>query len=163
MSDFNGLGLHLGNLARLSNAQSRSLSPENFDGAAGGVTGGAACFLPRLFPFLSGHDRREAAAFRPEGAVAHIFGQRHRVDGVFRLEVERRPEPGLDRDRHADHGADLWPPGTGNGWEVGESVSRNSLVEGCLLGYSTLGADSAWNSPVITSQQVHAARTHGCK
>lgn len=40
MSDFNGLGLHLGNLARLSSAQTRSISPENFDGAAGG--GGAA-------------------------------------------------------------------------------------------------------------------------
>jgi hypothetical protein len=35
MSTFNGLGLHLGNLSRLSNAQSRSISPENFDGAKG--------------------------------------------------------------------------------------------------------------------------------
>ena len=32
---FNGLGLHLGNLSRLSNAQSRSISPENFNGAKG--------------------------------------------------------------------------------------------------------------------------------
>lgn len=32
---FNGLGLNLGNLSRLSNAQSRSISPENFDGAKG--------------------------------------------------------------------------------------------------------------------------------
>jgi D-arabinan exo alpha-(1,3)/(1,5)-arabinofuranosidase (non-reducing end) len=36
MSQFNGLGLHLGNLARLSDAQSRSISPENFTGAKGG-------------------------------------------------------------------------------------------------------------------------------
>ena len=36
MSQFNGLGLHLGNLSRLSSAQTRSLSPENFDGAKGG-------------------------------------------------------------------------------------------------------------------------------
>jgi hypothetical protein len=35
MSSFNGLGLHLGNLSRLSDAQSRSISPENFDGAKG--------------------------------------------------------------------------------------------------------------------------------
>ncbi len=35
MSTFNGLGLHLGNLARLSNAQSRSISPENFTGEKG--------------------------------------------------------------------------------------------------------------------------------
>jgi Protein of unknown function (DUF2961) len=32
---FNGLGLHLGNLSRLSNAKSRSISPENFTGAPG--------------------------------------------------------------------------------------------------------------------------------
>jgi len=32
---FNGLGMHLGNLSRLSNAQSRSISPENLDGSPG--------------------------------------------------------------------------------------------------------------------------------
>lgn len=36
MSGFNGLGLHLGNLSRLSRAQTRSISPENFTGAPGG-------------------------------------------------------------------------------------------------------------------------------
>ncbi len=35
MATFNGLGLHIGNLARLSNAQSRSISPENFTGEKG--------------------------------------------------------------------------------------------------------------------------------
>jgi len=35
MPAFNGLGLHIGNLARLSNAQSRSISPENFTGEKG--------------------------------------------------------------------------------------------------------------------------------
>jgi hypothetical protein len=35
MSNFNGLGLHLGNLSRLSNAQTRSISPENFNGEKG--------------------------------------------------------------------------------------------------------------------------------
>ena len=35
MSAFNGLGLHLGNLFRLSDAQSRSISPENFSGGKG--------------------------------------------------------------------------------------------------------------------------------
>jgi len=33
--DFNGLGMHLGNLSRLSNAQTRSISAENFTGAKG--------------------------------------------------------------------------------------------------------------------------------
>ena len=32
---FDGLGSHLGNLARLSNAQTRSISAENFTGAKG--------------------------------------------------------------------------------------------------------------------------------
>ena len=33
---FNGLGLNLGNLSRVSHAKTRSISPENFDGAKGG-------------------------------------------------------------------------------------------------------------------------------
>jgi hypothetical protein len=36
MSSFNGLGMNLGNLARLSSAQTRSISPENFSGEKGG-------------------------------------------------------------------------------------------------------------------------------
>jgi hypothetical protein len=35
MSYFNGLGINLGNLAHLSNAQTRSISPENFSGEKG--------------------------------------------------------------------------------------------------------------------------------
>lgn len=35
MTEFNGLGTHLGNLAYLSNAESRSISPENFSGEKG--------------------------------------------------------------------------------------------------------------------------------
>jgi len=34
-TEFNGLGLSLGNLSRLSHAQTRSISPENFNGAKG--------------------------------------------------------------------------------------------------------------------------------
>lgn len=35
MPGFNGIGLHLGNLSRLSDAKSRSISPENFTGGKG--------------------------------------------------------------------------------------------------------------------------------
>jgi hypothetical protein len=35
MAEFSGLGLHLGNLSRLSNAKTRSISPENFSGEKG--------------------------------------------------------------------------------------------------------------------------------
>jgi len=48
---FNGLGLHLGNLSRLSNAQTRSISPENFTGEKG--QGGMAT------PPTSGHPARD--------------------------------------------------------------------------------------------------------
>src|SRR5689334_23410836 len=35
MTEFNGLGMGLGNLSRLSKAQTRSISPENFTGEKG--------------------------------------------------------------------------------------------------------------------------------
>ena len=35
MAQFNGLGVHMGNLSRLSRAQTRSISPENFTGEKG--------------------------------------------------------------------------------------------------------------------------------
>src|ERR1700674_375645 len=35
MAGFNGLGMNLGNLSRLSGAQTRSISPENFSGEPG--------------------------------------------------------------------------------------------------------------------------------
>lgn len=35
MMNFNGLHMHLGNLSRLSNAQTRSISAENFTGDKG--------------------------------------------------------------------------------------------------------------------------------
>lgn len=41
---FNGLNLSLGNLSRLSNAQTRSISPENFTGEKG--KGGMATVAP---------------------------------------------------------------------------------------------------------------------
>jgi hypothetical protein len=48
MNAFNGLGMNLGTLSRLSAAQTRSLSPENFTGekGRGGMASegtGAAC------------------------------------------------------------------------------------------------------------------------
>ena len=43
MSYFNGLGMNLGNLSRLSNAESRSITAENPDGSKSG----GAKFIPR--------------------------------------------------------------------------------------------------------------------
>jgi D-arabinan exo alpha-(1,3)/(1,5)-arabinofuranosidase (non-reducing end) len=50
MASFNGLGLHLGNLSRLSSARTRSISPENFSGdkgAAGAATEGTGAEFAR--------------------------------------------------------------------------------------------------------------------
>lgn len=50
MTDFNGLGLHLGNLSWLSDAETRSICPENVDGAKGGgarATSGTGAYAAR--------------------------------------------------------------------------------------------------------------------
>ncbi|MHB9107476.1 MAG: glycoside hydrolase family 172 protein [Armatimonadota bacterium] len=50
MAPFNGLGLHLGNLSRLSPAKTRSISPENFTGEkgqAGMATEGTGAYCAR--------------------------------------------------------------------------------------------------------------------
>ena len=71
---FNGLGLGMGNLARLSRAKSRSISAENFTGAkgAGGMategTGAVAAARPR--------PRLEGVALRPDRAGADVHGGR---------------------------------------------------------------------------------------
>jgi len=55
MTSFNGLGMHLGNLSRLSNAKTRSLSAENMTGEKGKggmATEGSARRPPRPRPGL---------------------------------------------------------------------------------------------------------------
>ena len=65
---FNGLGMGLGNLSRLSKAQTRSISPENFTGEKGkagmATDGPAAKSRPRPRPGL------EDLALRPHQAQA---------------------------------------------------------------------------------------------
>ena len=57
MSSFNGLGMHMGNLSRLSKAQTRSISAENFKGEKGrgamatdGVTAKAVSYTHLTLP-----------------------------------------------------------------------------------------------------------------
>jgi hypothetical protein len=82
---FNGLGLHLGNLSRLSRAKTRSISPENFDGAKGqggmateGTGANAARDLGqgwkispsiRILP----NETRTLADIKDAGAIQHIW------------------------------------------------------------------------------------------
>jgi len=85
MIRFNGLGLHLGNLSRLSSAQTRSISPENFSGApgAGGMsTDGPAARMARglgpgwkISPFVTIEpgETRALADIAGAGAIQHIW------------------------------------------------------------------------------------------
>lgn len=82
---FNGLGLHLGNLSRLSSAQTRSISPENFDGAKGqggmateGTGAGCARDLGRGWKIspsirIEPGEVREIANIEGPGAIQQIW------------------------------------------------------------------------------------------
>ncbi len=82
---FNGLGMHLGNLSRISGAKTRSISPENFDGAkgCGGMADdgtGAACARDlgrgwKLSPSIriAPGEVRELALIDGPGAIQQIW------------------------------------------------------------------------------------------
>ncbi len=82
---FNGLGLHLGNLSLLSNAQTRSISPENFTGAKGaggmateGTGAGCARDLGRGWKVspcikIEPGETRELADIEGMGAIQQIW------------------------------------------------------------------------------------------
>jgi len=85
MSTFNGLGMHLGNLSRLSSAKTRSISPENFTGEKG--KGGMATEGPssesardlgqgwKISPFIHIQPGETAviAEIDEPGAIQHIW------------------------------------------------------------------------------------------
>ena len=85
MTSFTGLGLHLGNLSRLSSARSRSISPENFTGekGAGGMsTDGPAAHMARglgqgwkVSPFviLAPGEKRVLADIEGPGAIQQVW------------------------------------------------------------------------------------------
>ncbi|MDX2169304.1 MAG: glycoside hydrolase family 172 protein [Deltaproteobacteria bacterium] len=85
MARFNGLGVHLGNLSRLSDAKTRSISPENFSGepGQGGMsTDGPAAHMARglgqgwkVSPFIvvEAGETRALADIAGSGAIQHIW------------------------------------------------------------------------------------------
>lgn len=85
MSNFNGLGMGLGNLARLSNAKTRSISAENFTGEkgkAGMATEGTGAECARdlgqgwkISPSvrITGHTVFTMAEIQGPGAIQHIW------------------------------------------------------------------------------------------
>ena len=89
MADFNGLGMGLGNLARLSSARTRSISPENFSGEPGRggmATSGTGADAARdlgqgwkVSPSIHIAPRETAtlAAINGQGAIQHIWLTTH--------------------------------------------------------------------------------------
>ncbi len=85
MEPFNGLGMHLGNLSRLSSAETRSISPENFSGERG--AGGMSVDGParesarelgqgwKVSPFINvgPHETALIADIDGPGAIQHIW------------------------------------------------------------------------------------------
>jgi hypothetical protein len=82
---FNGLGMHLGNLSKLSDAKTRSLSPENFDGRKGaagmateGTGAGCARELGRGWKIspsikIKAGEEREIANITGPGAIQQMW------------------------------------------------------------------------------------------
>lgn len=108
---FNGLGMHLGNLAQLSNAVTRSISPENFTGEKGkggmateGTGAAAARELGQGWKIspsinLPGHTRVELANINGPGAIQHIWLTVHpefwrRL--VLRMYWDNEPRPSVE-------------------------------------------------------------------
>ncbi len=83
--EFNGLGMHLGNLAELSGAQTRSISPENFSGEKGAgamAEGGTGAKVARelgkgwkISPSINIEGRQlvTLAEITGPGAIQHIW------------------------------------------------------------------------------------------
>ena len=109
MSQFNGLGLNLGNLARLSSAQTRSISPENPDGqlAGGGrATNGTGAQAARdlgegwkISPSvrIEPGETFEIASIAGSGAIQQIWltptGDWRKQ--IFRAYWDNHPEPSI--------------------------------------------------------------------
>src|SRR3954453_6846470 len=84
-SGFDGLGMHLGNLATLSNAQTRSISAENFRGekGAGGMATEGTGAVPgrelgrgwKISPSINiaGNETVQIAEIDGPGAIQHIW------------------------------------------------------------------------------------------
>jgi hypothetical protein len=110
MADFNGLGMSLGTLARLSNARTRSISPENFSGepGAGGMaedgTGAqAARDLGRgwkLSPSIKIQpgETRVLADVRDQGAIQQIWmtPTGHWRHSILRIYWDDQEQPAVE-------------------------------------------------------------------
>jgi hypothetical protein len=83
MAQFNGLGMHMGNLARLSTAQTRSISPENFTGGKG--LGGMATedYFCASYNFENRETKQYQEFTTPHAGLHQVI----RPDGVYRSQM----------------------------------------------------------------------------
>jgi hypothetical protein len=108
---FNGLGMHLGNLSRLSNAVTRSISAENFGGAKGGggqATEGTGADAARelgqgwkVSPSVNvgGYETITIAEIEGPGAIQHIWltvHPRHWRQLVLRIYWDGEETPSVE-------------------------------------------------------------------
>ncbi len=110
MTGFNGLGLNLGNLSRLSSAKTRSISPENFTGEKGrggmaieGTGSGPGRYLGQGWKIspsiaIAGGETRVLADIEGPGAIQHVWMT---PTGAWRASILRiywddEPNPGVE-------------------------------------------------------------------
>ena len=107
---FNGLGVHMGNLSRLSAAESRSISPENFTGEKGGgarATDGTGAQCARdlghgwkISPSvrIGPGETFELADIEGSGAIQHIWMTPRGVwrDGILRCYWDGQEQPSVE-------------------------------------------------------------------
>jgi hypothetical protein len=111
MNGFNGLGMGLHNLSRLSQARTRSISAENLDGAKGGggmATEGTGAVPARelgagwkVSPSIdiAGGETAVLASIEGSGAIQHIWltvHPRHWRSLVLRMWWDGEPEPSVE-------------------------------------------------------------------
>jgi D-arabinan exo alpha-(1,3)/(1,5)-arabinofuranosidase (non-reducing end) len=111
MTGFSGLGLHLGTLSRLSRAQTRSISPENFTGekGRGGMATegtGAMCALGlgqgwKISPSIeiAPGETRVLADIEGSGAIQQIWMTVSRTrwrTSILRIYWDDQPHPSVE-------------------------------------------------------------------
>ncbi|MFO7168905.1 MAG: DUF2961 domain-containing protein [Chloroflexota bacterium] len=110
MPEFNGLGMHLGNLARLSRARTRSISPENFSGEKGrggmattGTGANAARDLGQGWKIspsirIAPGETRVLAEVKDSGAIQHIWmtPTGHWRHSILRIYWDDQEQPSVE-------------------------------------------------------------------
>ncbi|MEN9938909.1 MAG: hypothetical protein RLZZ387_5488 [Chloroflexota bacterium] len=150
MSAFNGLGLNLGNLSRLSSARTRSISPENFSGekgAGGMATDGTGAHAARdlgrgwkLSPSIKIQpgETRVLAEVNDQGAIQHIWmtPTGHWRHSILRIYWDGQEQPSVE-----------CPVGDffANGWQQYGQISSLAV---CVNPKS--GLNSYWEMPFRT-------------